>query len=142
MRHGEKLAPVAAVVSALSCMACCLPLGIAAAAGTAGLSLVLEPLRPYLMAVSGALILFGVWQLYRRGPSCQRRSRASVAIFWTCAAIVALMMAAPQIVANLLADLRLPFGQPALAAMDLAALRADFNRAADRTRLIVLLSPT
>jgi hypothetical protein len=35
-----------------------------------------------------------------------------------------------------------PSGQPALAAMDLAALRADFNRAADRTRLIVLLSPT
>jgi len=26
--------------------------------------------------------------------------------------------------------------------MDLAALRADFNRAADRARLIVLLSPT
>ena len=35
-----------------------------------------------------------------------------------------------------------PPGQPALAAMDLAALCADFNRAADRTRLIVLLSPT
>ena len=105
MKHGEKLAPVAAVVSAISCMACCLPLGIAAAAGTAGLSVVLEPVRPYLMAVSGALILFGVWQLYRRGPSCQRRSRASVVVFWTCAAVVALMMIAPQIVANFLADL-------------------------------------
>ena len=35
-----------------------------------------------------------------------------------------------------------PSGQPPLAAMDLAALRADFNRAADRPRLIVLLSPT
>jgi hypothetical protein len=35
-----------------------------------------------------------------------------------------------------------PPGQPALAAMDLAALRADFNRASDRPRLIVLLSPT
>jgi hypothetical protein len=35
-----------------------------------------------------------------------------------------------------------PAGQPPLAAMDLAALRADFNRAADRPRLIVLLSPT
>src|SRR5208337_765318 len=75
VRHGEKLAPVAAVVSALFCMACCLPFGIAAAAGTAGLGLVLEPIRPYLMAVSGALILFGVWQLYRRGPSCRRRNR-------------------------------------------------------------------
>jgi hypothetical protein len=105
VRHGEKLAPVAAVVSAISCMACCLPFGIAAAAGTAGLSLVLEPVRPYLMIASGALILFGVWQLYRRDASCQRRSRVSIAVFWTCAAVVALMMIAPQIVANFLADL-------------------------------------
>ena len=105
MKHGEKLAPVAAVVSAISCMACCLPLGIAAAAGAAGLSLVLEPIRPYLMALSGVLILFGVWQIYRRGPSCQRRSRTGIIVFWTCAAIVAVMMIAPQIVANFLADL-------------------------------------
>lgn len=35
-----------------------------------------------------------------------------------------------------------PSGQSPLAAMDLAALRADFNGAAGRTRLIVLLSPT
>lgn len=96
---------MAAVVSALSCMACCLPFGVAAAAGTAGLGLVLEPLRPYLMAVSGALILFGVWQLYSRGASCQRRSRVSLVVFWTCAAVVVTLMIAPQIVANLLADL-------------------------------------
>jgi hypothetical protein len=35
-----------------------------------------------------------------------------------------------------------PPGQPALAEMDLNALRADFNRASDLPRLIVLLSPT
>jgi hypothetical protein len=105
VKHVEKLAPVAAVVSAISCLACCLPFGIAAAAGTAGLGLVLEPLRPYLMAASGALVLFGVWQFYRRGPSCRRRSRVSIAIIWTCAAIVALLIVAPQILASFLADL-------------------------------------
>ena len=105
MKHGEKLAPVAAVVSAISCVACCLPFGLAAAAGTAGLGVILAPLRPYLMAASGALILFGLWQLYRRGPVCERRSRTSIVVFWTCAAIVAAMMLAPQIVANFLADL-------------------------------------
>jgi hypothetical protein len=105
VKHAEKLAPLAAVASALSCMACCLPFGIAAAAGTAGLSVVLEPVRPYLMAASGALILFGAWQLYHRAPSCQRRSRAGIVVFWACAAVVALMMVAPQIVANLLAGL-------------------------------------
>ena len=86
-------------------MACCLPFGIAVAAGTAGLGIVLEPVRPYLMAASGALILFGVWQLYRRGASCRRRSRTSIVVFWICAAIVALMTIAPQIVASFLADL-------------------------------------
>jgi len=143
--QSEKLAPVAAVLSAISCMACCLPLGFAAAAGTAGLSLVLEPIQPYLMAASGALLVFGGWRLYTRGRSCQRRSRASIAVFWTCAALVALQMAAPQLVANLVAgsfNHQVPNGQPRLTNMDLAALRADFNRAADRARLIVLLSPT
>ncbi len=105
MKHAEKFAPVAAVIGALSSIACCLPFGLAAAAGTAGLGLVLEPVRPYLMAASGALILFGVWQLYRRGASCARRSRASIVVFWICAAVVALLMIAPQIVASFLADL-------------------------------------
>lgn len=35
-----------------------------------------------------------------------------------------------------------PSGQPPLAVMDLAALRTEFNRATNQTRVIVLLSPT
>lgn len=35
-----------------------------------------------------------------------------------------------------------PVGQPPLAAMNLEALKAEFNRASDRVRVIVLLSPT
>ncbi len=105
MKHGEKLAPVAALVSAISCMACCLPFGIAAAAGAAGLGAAVEPARPYLMAASGLLLLFGVWQLYRGGRTCHRRSRASIVVFWTCAALVVAMILVPQIVANFLADL-------------------------------------
>jgi hypothetical protein len=38
MKHSEKVTPVAAVVSALSTMVCCLPSGIAVAAGTAPVS--------------------------------------------------------------------------------------------------------
>jgi hypothetical protein len=105
VRHGEKLAPVAAVVGAISSMACCLPFGIAAGTAGLGIGVVLEPVRPYLMAASGALILFGVWQLYRRGASCARRNRASIVVFWICAVVVALMMIVPQIVASFLADL-------------------------------------
>ena len=105
MKHSEKLAPVAAAVSAISCMACCLPFGIAAAAGSASLSIVFEPLRPYLMATSIGLLAFGVWQLYRGGRTCQRRSRASLIVFWSCTAVVVAMMIAPQYVADLLARL-------------------------------------
>lgn len=105
MKHGEKLAPVAAMVSALSCMACCLPLGFGAAAGLAGLGVVLAPLRPWLMGVSAVLLLFGMWQLYRRPKVCRPRSRASLVLFWICAVVVLALMVAPQLVAGFLADL-------------------------------------
>jgi hypothetical protein len=36
MKHSEKIAPLAAVIGALSTLVCCLPLGIAGAAGAAG----------------------------------------------------------------------------------------------------------
>jgi hypothetical protein len=35
-----------------------------------------------------------------------------------------------------------PPGQPALGDVDLAALKADFNRDSSQTRIILLLSPT
>jgi ABC-type Fe3+ transport system permease subunit len=107
LKHSEKFAPVAAVLSAVSCMACCLPFGFAAAAGTAGLSVVLVPLRPWMMAISGARLSFGLIQLYRRQGACRRRSRLSLAIFWVCAVLVLAMILMPQLVATLLAD-RLP----------------------------------
>jgi hypothetical protein len=37
---------------------------------------------------------------------------------------------------------RSPDGQPPLAEMDVAMFKAEFNRASNRTRIIVLLSPT
>lgn len=37
---------------------------------------------------------------------------------------------------------QVPPGQPPLAVMDLANLRVEFNREADRPRLVLLLSPT
>ena len=42
MRVTEKLTPVAAAMSALATLACCLPLGIAGAVGALGLSVALE----------------------------------------------------------------------------------------------------
>ena len=63
MKHSEKIAPLAAVIGALSTVACCLPLGIAAGAGAVGLAVVLEPLRLWLLASSVTLPAIGFVQL-------------------------------------------------------------------------------
>jgi hypothetical protein len=105
MKHSEKIAPLAAVVGAVSTLACCLPLGIAAAAGAAGLGVVLEPLRPWLLGSSIALLGVGVVQLYRSKAACQRRSPVSTAVLLVSAMIVLAVVLFPQAMASLQANL-------------------------------------
>ena len=104
MKHSEKITPVAAAISALSTIACCLPSGIAAAAGTAGLGVVVESFRPWLVGSSIVLLLLGFVQLYRSNRSCQRRSPVSVAVFSISTIVVAGILLFPQITAGLLAS--------------------------------------
>jgi hypothetical protein len=103
VRVMERASPVAAVIAAFSSIACCLPLAFVGAAGLLGASARLQMLRPWLLAVSGVLLIVGFAQLYLRRNQCQRRSRASVGIFWIATAIVLLLMLFPQIVASVLA---------------------------------------
>ena len=106
MRVTEKLTPVAAVISALATLACCLPLGIAGAVGALGLSVVLQSARPWLIGV--AVILLGVswFQIYRGRKNCQRRSRVSLVLFGLCGAVVLAVIIFPQQLAELLAALQ------------------------------------
>jgi hypothetical protein len=103
MKHSEKITPVAAAVSALSTMVCCLPSGIAAAAGAVGLGVVVEPLGPWLFGLSIALLAVGFVQLYRSNRTCQRRSPVSIAIFLVSAIVVLGVFLFPQITAALFA---------------------------------------
>jgi uncharacterized membrane protein YidH (DUF202 family) len=105
MKHSEKIAPLAAVIGALSTLACCLPLGIAAAAGTAGLGVVLEPFRPRLLGSSIALLGIGFAQLYRSKAACRRRSPLSTAVLLFSAMIVLAVVLFPQAMASFLAGL-------------------------------------
>src|SRR5260370_26280316 len=105
MKHSEKITPVAAAVSALSTIAGWLPSGIAAAAGAAGFGVVVEPLRPWLVGLSIALLVLGFVQLYRSSRSCRRRSPASIAIFSISAIVVVAILLFPQISAGLIAGL-------------------------------------
>jgi hypothetical protein len=105
MKVNERFAPVAAVVSALATLACCLPLGIAGAVGALGLGVALETMRPWLLGLACVLLCAGLFQMYRRQASCQRRSRLSIALFVLCALIVVTIILFPQQVAAWVAAL-------------------------------------
>jgi uncharacterized membrane protein YidH (DUF202 family) len=106
MRVTEKLTPVAAAMSALATLACCLPLGIAGAAGALGLSVALEKLRPWLIGLAVILLGVSAFQMYRGQKSCRRRSRLSLICFGLCVAVVLGVIIFPQILAELLAALQ------------------------------------
>jgi hypothetical protein len=103
MKVAERTTPVAAVIAALSTLACCLPLGFLGALGFAGLSVWAQTLRGWLLAISVALLIVGFLQLYRQRHQCKKRSRASIVLFWVAAAIVAMIILFPQVIASLLA---------------------------------------
>jgi len=104
MKHSETVTPLAAVVSALSTLSCCLPSSIAAAAGSAGLGVVVEPLRPWLLGLSIALIVLGLVQLYRRNRTCDRTTPVSIAVLVISAIFVFAVLVFPQITASLFAS--------------------------------------
>lgn len=104
MKHAERITPVAAVVSALLSIACCLPFAFPAALGLAGLGVVFSAVRPWLAAASLALLGVGLVQLLRR-RACGRRSPASLALFGIAALVVLGFLLFPQWIAGLIADL-------------------------------------
>jgi uncharacterized membrane protein YidH (DUF202 family) len=105
MRVTERLAPLAAALSALATLACCLPLGIAGAVAALGLSTAFEVLRPWLIVLAVILLSVGLLQLYRGQRKCRRRSPLSLVLFGLSAAVVLGIMIFPQKVAELLASI-------------------------------------
>ena len=103
MRVAERVTPVAAVVAALSTLACCLPLTFLGALGLAGASVRLQSARPWLLACAGILLVVGFVQLYLRRDQCKKRSPLSIALFWLAALVVLLVILFPQVIASLIA---------------------------------------
>ena len=104
MKAIERAAPAAAILAALSALACCLPFGLVGALGLATVGVWITPFRPWLLGVSVLLLALGFWQIYRRGNQCNaRRSRVSVALFWLAVVVVLLVTVFPQLIANWLA---------------------------------------
>jgi len=135
------LASLAGLVGALSC---CLPLGsLLMAAGSAGASLFSEKLRPWLLALSVAALLFAFVQTYARGRCAFRYRRVRTCLLWFSATIVLGMLIAPQVVSTLMAGLLPTFtASGTLRDFDGASFQHEFNDAAAHKRLVLLLSPT
>jgi hypothetical protein len=103
MRVAERATPVAAVIAALTSLACCLPFSFVGAIGFLGASARLQTIRPWLLGSSAVLLIVGFAQLYLRRSQCHRRSDLSVSMFWIATAIVLLLILFPQIIASLVA---------------------------------------
>src|SRR5262245_4628522 len=102
MKVAEKSASAAAIVAALSTLACCLPLGFVGAFGLASLSLWARQYSRWMLLASIAFLCIGSVQLYFR-KSCSKRSTASLVLFWTAVVIVILWALFPQLIASLIA---------------------------------------
>jgi hypothetical protein len=103
MNHGERIAPVAAAATALATLACCLPVGIAAAAATASLAAVVAEHRGWFLLGSAALLAVGIVQLTRAQRQCSTRNGGSLAILGISATIVLLVALFPQVIAAIIA---------------------------------------
>jgi hypothetical protein len=102
VRAAATLTPVAAVMSALAALACCLPWGLAAAMGALGLSTFFTRFQAEFLVLAVVLLAVGLVQILRRGRSCRRRSRIEIALWAIAAAIVLAIVLFPQWVASLL----------------------------------------
>jgi len=86
------LLPVAAIIAALSTLACCLPFGFLAAIGIAGVSIWLQAAPPWLLGTAVVRLALGFVQLYVGRSQCKKRSPISVALFWIAVTVVILII--------------------------------------------------
>jgi hypothetical protein len=110
MKNTEQVTPIAAAVTALSTLLCCIPASFAAAAATTTVGLFVVDHQGWFLAASVVLIALGVLQ-WRRARACSTgRRRVSAVILGLAAAIVAAVIFFPQVLAGFMADLAL-FGR-------------------------------
>lgn len=79
MKLVERATPVAAVVAAISTLACCLPLSFLGAIGLAGAGVWLFPVKRWFVAGALVFLVIGFVQLYRRrGQNAQDGVRSAL----------------------------------------------------------------
>lgn len=105
MKQGTGIsASLAAIVSCLAMVGCCLPFGFAAAIGAGAASAFFQTLRPWLLGLSVLLIGFGFWQQHRATQCSIRSHWIGKALLWCAVVTVVVMFLFPQQIAGFIAD--------------------------------------
>jgi hypothetical protein len=97
-------ASVAAIVSSVATLSCCLPLGFAGALGAGAASAFSTTLRPWLLGLSVVLIGVGFWQQHRAKQCTARGRLLGTILLWAAVASVGAMVLFPQEIAAFIAD--------------------------------------
>jgi hypothetical protein len=95
---------VAAILSSITTIGCCLPAGFAAALGAGAASVFLTTLRPWLLGLSVVLIGVGFWQQHRAKQCALRGRWVGSVLLWAAVVVMAGMILFPQEVAGFIAD--------------------------------------
>ncbi len=105
MKQGTGIsASLGAILSSFATIACCLPIGFAAALGAGAASAFFTTLRPWLLGLSVALLSFGFWQQHRAGQCAVRGRMIGNVLLWSAVVVVLGMILFPQQIAGFLAD--------------------------------------
>jgi hypothetical protein len=97
-------ASLAAILSSVATISCCLPLGFAAALGAGAASAFFTTLRPWLLGLSVALLGLGFWQQHRAKQCSVRGHMIGNVLLWTALVVVLGMILFPQDIAAFIAD--------------------------------------
>lgn len=100
-------ASLAAILSSIATIGCCLPIGFAVALSAGAASAFFQRLRPWLLGLSVVLIGVGFWQQHR-ARQCSIGGRPARilgnALLWCAVAVVLGMILFPQQIAGFVAD--------------------------------------
>jgi len=105
MKQGSGIsAGLAAIFSSLATIACCLPLGFAAALGAGAASTFFATLRPWLLGLSVVMLGVGFWQQYRAKQCAVRGRFLGRLLLWAAVIVLLGMILFPQQIAGFIAD--------------------------------------
>ena len=105
MKQGPGIsASLAAITAAVAMISCCLPIGFAGAIGLGFAGAFFTSLRPWLLGLSVAAMVFGFWQQHRAKQCAVRHRWIGNVLLWTALIVVLGTILFPQQIAGLIAD--------------------------------------